>query len=178
MATWTFYKPGVLSTYWTLCVWGRVLLNEWWFRTFVCAYRLNWTSIASWGGQPAPITYVVHSWLWSKMYWAQIPGESHAHRGCAYNLIHVQCSKLFNGIECAVLDTYGQILYWCTINPFTAKLINLNLHPLEVVSRWRDPQLQVSENYSDLTKWRSTLFKSCWLMSHFLVNMFWKWYSM
>ena len=34
----------------------------------------------------------------------------------------------------------------------------LNFHPLEVVSRWRDPQLQVSENYSDLTKWRSTLF--------------------
>ena len=34
----------------------------------------------------------------------------------------------------------------------TAKLFNLNFHPLEVVSRWRDPQLQVSENYSDLTK--------------------------
>ena len=37
-------------------------------------------------------------------------------------------------------------------NPLTAKLLNLNFHPLEVVSRWRDPQLQVSENYSDLTK--------------------------
>ena len=24
--------------------------------------------------------------------------------------------------------------------------LNLNFHPLEVVSRWRDPQLQVSEN--------------------------------
>ena len=52
-----------------------------------------------------------------------------------------------------------------SFNPSTAKLFNLNFHPLEVVSRWRDPQLQVSENYSDLTKWRSTLFKSCWLMS-------------
>ena len=31
-------------------------------------------------------------------------------------------------------------------NPFTAKLFNLNFHPLEAVSRWRDPQLQVSEN--------------------------------
>ena len=41
------------------------------------------------------------------------------------------------------------------INPLTAKLFNLNFHPLEVVSRWRDPQLQVIENYSDLTKWRS-----------------------
>ena len=37
-------------------------------------------------------------------------------------------------------------------NPLTAKLFNLNFHPLEVVSRWRDPQLQVSENYSDLAK--------------------------
>ena len=35
-------------------------------------------------------------------------------------------------------------------NHLTAKLLNLNFHPLKVVSRWRDPQLQVSENYSDL----------------------------
>ena len=40
------------------------------------------------------------------------------------------------------------------INPLTAKLFNLNFHPPEVVSRWRDPQLQVIEIYSDLTKWR------------------------
>ena len=32
-------------------------------------------------------------------------------------------------------------------------VFNWNFHSLEVVSRWRDPQLQVSENYSDLTKW-------------------------
>ena len=38
-----------------------------------------------------------------------------------------------------------------SFNPLTAKLFNLNFQPLEVVSRWRDPQLQVSENYSDLT---------------------------
>ena len=63
-------------------------------------------------------------------------------------------------------------------NPFTAKLINFNFHPLEVVSRWRDPQLQVSKNYSHLTKWRSTLFKSCWLMSYFIFNMFKRWYLM
>ena len=31
------------------------------------------------------------------------------------------------------------------VNPLTAKLFILNFHPLEVVSRWRDPQLQVSE---------------------------------
>ena len=37
------------------------------------------------------------------------------------------------------------------LNPLTARLYNLNFHPLEVVSCWRDPQLQLSENYSDLT---------------------------
>ena len=57
-------------------------------------------------------------------------------------------------------------------NPLTAKLFNLNFHPLEVVSRCRDPQLQVSENYSDLTKWRPTIFKSCWLMSDFIFTIF------
>ena len=72
-------------------------------------------------------------------------------------------------------------VYTCTIqlfNPLTAKLFNLNFHPLEVVSRWRDPQLRVSENYSDLTKWRSTNFKSCWLLSLFIFNMFKSWYVM
>ena len=63
-------------------------------------------------------------------------------------------------------------------NPFTAKLFNLNFHPHEVVSRWRDPQLQVSENYSDLTKWRSTIFKSCWLMANIIFNIFKMWYLM
>ena len=31
-------------------------------------------------------------------------------------------------------------------NPYPAKLIYFNFHPLEVVSRYRDPQLQVDEN--------------------------------
>ena len=47
------------------------------------------------------------------------------------------------------------------INPLTAKLFNQNFYSLEVVSRRRDPQLQVSENCADLTKWISTFFKSC-----------------
>ena len=45
------------------------------------------------------------------------------------------------------------------IHGLTAKLFNWNFHALEVVSR--DPQLQVSENYSDLTKLRSIILKSC-----------------
>ena len=64
------------------------------------------------------------------------------------------------------------------INPLTAKLFNLNFHPLKFVSRWRDPQLQVSENYLDLTRWRSTVFKYCWLMSHFIFTMLKRWYLM
>ena len=63
-----------------------------------------------------------------------------------------------------------------SINPLTAKLFNLNFNPLEIVSRWRDPQLQVSENYSDLTIWGSTVFKYCWLMSHFIFNIIIMWY--
>ena len=43
-------------------------------------------------------------------------------------------------------------IYTNDIDPLTAKLFNFNFHPLEVVSRWRDPQLQVSENDTDLTK--------------------------
>ena len=33
------------------------------------------------------------------------------------------------------------------LDPYRAKLIYLNFPPLEVVSRYRDPQLQVAENY-------------------------------
>ena len=43
-----------------------------------------------------------------------------------------------------MLMVYKQPFFY--INPLTAKLFNLNFHSLEVVSRWRDPQLQVSEN--------------------------------
>ena len=32
-------------------------------------------------------------------------------------------------------------------NPETANLRKINFHPLEVVSRYRDPQREVDENY-------------------------------
>ena len=73
---------------------------------------------------------------------------------------------------------YFSIRHTYMVKPLTAKLFNLNFHPLDVVSRLRDPQLQVSENYSDLTKWWSTLFKYCWLMSHFIFKIFKRWYLM
>ena len=62
------------------------------------------------------------------------------------------------------LARFGHNQIYCLslgFSPLTAKLFNWNFHLFEVVSRLRDPQLQVSENYSDLTKWRSTNFESC-----------------
>ena len=32
------------------------------------------------------------------------------------------------------------------VNPLPAKLLHLNVHPLEVVSRYRDPQPRVGKN--------------------------------
>ena len=37
------------------------------------------------------------------------------------------------------------------VNSYTAKLIYLNFQQLDVVSRYRDPQTQVVENYSYLS---------------------------
>ena len=72
------------------------------------------------------------------------------------------------------LALYSKIVYY----PLTAKLFDLHFHPLEVVSRWRDPQLQVSENNSNLTTWRSTNLKYCWIISLFIFNWFKNWYVM
>ena len=38
------------------------------------------------------------------------------------------------------------------INPYSAKLIYLKSQPLEVLSRYRDPQPQMGDNYSSLGK--------------------------
>ena len=38
-------------------------------------------------------------------------------------------------------------LLLCTLNPQSGKLNNLNFHPLEVVVRGSETQLQVGENY-------------------------------
>ena len=49
--------------------------------------------------------------------------------------------------------------------------------PAPCVSLTRSTLL-VSENYSDLTKWRSILFTYCWLMSHFIFHKSKRWYLM
>ena len=45
------------------------------------------------------------------------------------------------------------LCHFCSFNPSPTKLINLNFQALEVVSRYRDPQPQVLENYSYLLNW-------------------------
>ena len=41
-------------------------------------------------------------------------------------------------------------LFYTSMNPSNTKLNELNFHSLEVVSRYRDTQLQVKENYAYL----------------------------
>ena len=47
-----------------------------------------------------------------------------------------------------------------SIKPYPAKLILKKIQPLEIVSRYRDPQPQVVENYSYLLNLRPNIYKS------------------
>ena len=55
-------------------------------------------------------------------------------------------------------------------NPYPAKFFYLNFHQLEVVSRYRDPQLQEGENYSYLFNLRPNIWKSFFLNTNFIPN--------
>ena len=101
--------------------------------------------------------------------------------------VNIMCNSCIYSHDCVCINYVSpnhpltDLQHWLAdipVNPLTAKLFNLNFHPFEIVSRWRDPQLQVSENYSDLKKWRSTVFKYSWLMSYFVFNVFKRWYLM
>ena len=64
-------------------------------------------------------------------------------------------------------------IYICTrnhANPFPAELIYLNFQPLEVVSRYRDPQPQAVENNPYLFNLRPSIYKFWRLNSHFIPN--------
>ena len=54
--------------------------------------------------------------------------------------------------------------------PYPAKLIYLIFHPLEVVSRCREPQLQVGENHSYLFNLSTSICKFRCLDTHFIPN--------
>ena len=71
---------------------------------------------------------------------------------------------------------------FCTVNkqmytkplqlfsPYPSTLFYLNFQPLAAVSRYRDPQPQVVENYSFLLNFKPNIYKSCCLDSHFIPN--------
>ena len=56
------------------------------------------------------------------------------------------------------------------MNPCIAELCYLNFHPLEVVSRYRDTQLQVGEIYSYLFNLRPNIYESWCLSTHLISN--------
>ena len=58
------------------------------------------------------------------------------------------------------IQTISGFIRITAVDPYHAKLINLNFHPLEVVSRYRDPQLQVAENYSYMFNLSTHICKS------------------
>ena len=57
-----------------------------------------------------------------------------------------------------------------SITPYATKLIYLNFQPLKVVSRYRDPQLQVAKNDSYLFNLSTNIRKSWCLDTHFIPN--------
>ena len=56
------------------------------------------------------------------------------------------------------------------VNPYSAEVIYLNFQAIEVVSRCRDPQPQVLENYSYVFILRPNIYKFCCLNRHFIPN--------
>ena len=58
-----------------------------------------------------------------------------------------QCLQRWSNIVQMLCKCFVLTEYFESFNPYPAKLINLNFQPLEVVSGYRDPQLQVAENY-------------------------------
>ena len=74
-----------------------------------------------------------------------------------YLLIYARHITIFlRFIFIAVLYLQAEKIQWDCSYP----LCHLHFQPLEVVSRYRDPQLQVGENYSYLFKFKkNVLFK-------------------
>ena len=56
-------------------------------------------------------------------------------------------------------DITSRCVIFSPFHPYPAKLIYLNFHPLAVVSRYRKPQLQVSENYRHVLNLRLLIYK-------------------
>ena len=83
---------------------------------------------------------------------------------CAYWLpplrIRPDLLAVLRGRRCtATRKKQSEILYHKDVNPHPVKLVYLNFQPLKVVSRYRDPQPQVVENYPYLFILRSGIYK-------------------
>ena len=63
------------------------------------------------------------------------------------------------------------VLEAITINPYPAKLKNINFHALKVVFRYRDPQHQMAENYWYLFNLPPNIFKYWCLNSFFPITL-------
>ena len=68
----------------------------------------------------------------------------------AWHAVRSQNTRLKRAIFYIGLRDSHKVFDYMYFHSSTAKLNELNFHPLEVVSRYRDPQLQVGENYSYL----------------------------
>ena len=88
--------------------------------------------------------------------------------GTIIELRFIQADMLYS---MTMIKTIFRLIQPRQFNPLTAKLFHWNFHSREVVSHWRDPQPQVSENYSDLTKSTIIILKYCWLMVRFIFDM-------
>ena len=71
---------------------------------------------------------------------------------CLMGTVHVILTTLAINAHSVLLELKGAICHsneWQTgpFNPRSGKLNYLNFHPFEVVSRYRDQQLQVGEDY-------------------------------
>ena len=62
------------------------------------------------------------------------------------------------------------LLFVIWINPYPAKLNNLNFQSHKVVAHYLDPQFQEAENYSYLFNLITNIYKYLYLNTHFILN--------
>ena len=95
--------------------------------------------------------------------------------GCSSYLIQnikmYPCVKFGAFIRIWTLHHLSTSTIYYIVESYPAKFIYLNFHLLEVVSRYRDPQLQVGENYSYSFNLRNCRCQPWCLNRHFVPNI-------
>ena len=86
---------------------------------------------------------------------------------CEYN----NCMGFYNKLVGSSIHQYNIRLFWMVtidvINSITNNNPNYFFRPLKDVPRWCDTQLEVSENYSNLSNWIPLFFSKCTIMRRF-----------